>query len=120
MWFMKGKTEYELSSQLLKQLFEDEKIVKILHDCRQDSLALFYLLGIKLENVFDTSGMDIYIETIKNYEKNKGCAGGHMLKKVYDIKVPGLNTILDKWEAPKGINILKDSMKKIFSMENNR
>ncbi len=38
----------------LKALLEDKTVVKVIHDCRQDSAALFYQKGIKLENVFDT------------------------------------------------------------------
>mmetsp|Transcript_270 Transcript_270/g.608 ORF Transcript_270/g.608 Transcript_270/m.608 type:complete len:225 (+) Transcript_270:303-977(+) len=39
----------------LKGLFEDESVVKIVHDCRMDSDALWHHLGIKLANVHDTS-----------------------------------------------------------------
>ena len=38
----------------LKALLEDKTVVKVIHDCRQDSAALYYQKGIKLENVFDT------------------------------------------------------------------
>ena len=39
----------------VKQLFEHRDVVKIIHDCRMDSDALFHIHGIKLENVHDTS-----------------------------------------------------------------
>jgi exonuclease 3'-5' domain-containing protein 1 len=39
----------------VKDLFENKKIVKIIHDCRMDSDALYHLHGIKLQNVHDTS-----------------------------------------------------------------
>lgn len=42
-------------------MFEDPSRVKILHDCKQDSTALKYLMGIELNNVFDTSGMNIVL-----------------------------------------------------------
>ncbi len=44
--------------QSLKALLEDKTVVKVIHDCRQDSAALYYQKGyqkgIKLESVFDT------------------------------------------------------------------
>jgi len=39
----------------VKELFESDKVVKIIHDCRMDSDALFHSHGIKLANVHDTS-----------------------------------------------------------------
>lgn len=39
---------------ILKPILENEQIIKIIHDCRQDSDVLFNHLGIKLVNVFDT------------------------------------------------------------------
>ena len=39
----------------LKQMFEHDKVTKIIHDCRMDSDALYHLHGIKLTNVHDTS-----------------------------------------------------------------
>ena len=39
----------------VKELFEDAKVTKIIHDCRMDSDALFHLHDIKLNNVHDTS-----------------------------------------------------------------
>jgi len=48
-------------SNFLKILFEDPSRVKILHDCKQDTTALKFLLNIELKNVFDTSGMNIVL-----------------------------------------------------------
>lgn len=39
----------------VKRLFESDKIIKIIHDCRMDSDALFHRHGITLTNVHDTS-----------------------------------------------------------------
>ena len=79
-------------------------------------------MGIKLQNVFDTSGMDVYYnqKSIYENEKGKGMKGVHVLKKIYDVRVPGLNTILDYWKAPNGINVFKDSMKKKFGGGNRK
>lgn len=40
--------------QQLKSILEDLNVTKVMHDCRQDSAALFYQFGIKLHNVLDT------------------------------------------------------------------
>ena len=38
----------------LKQILEDDSVVKIMHDCREPAAAIYYQLQIKLCNVFDT------------------------------------------------------------------
>ena len=45
---------------LVKELFEDEKRMKIFHACTQDMVALTNCMGIESKGVFDTSGMDIF------------------------------------------------------------
>lgn len=42
------------AAAFLKQLLEDPRIVKVLHDCRQDAAALLVQKGISLRNVYDT------------------------------------------------------------------
>jgi len=39
----------------VKDLLEDANIIKIIHDCRMDSDALFHLHGIDIQNVHDTA-----------------------------------------------------------------
>mmetsp|Transcript_12525 Transcript_12525/g.26497 ORF Transcript_12525/g.26497 Transcript_12525/m.26497 type:complete len:278 (-) Transcript_12525:429-1262(-) len=39
----------------LKNLFENDTIVKVVHDCRMDADALYHLHGITVKNVHDTS-----------------------------------------------------------------
>lgn len=41
--------------QQVKRLVESNKVIKIIHDCRMDSDALYHLHGISLQNVHDTS-----------------------------------------------------------------
>lgn len=48
---------YLLIEKYLKIVFESDKTLKIMHACQQDSIALNYCMGIKIINVFDTSGM---------------------------------------------------------------
>ena len=38
----------------LKAILEGGSVTKVIHDCRQDSAALYYQFGIKLQNVLDT------------------------------------------------------------------
>lgn len=38
----------------LKSILEDENIIKVIHDCRNDSVNLWQQFGILLRNVFDT------------------------------------------------------------------
>lgn len=38
----------------LRLILEDKEVVKVMHDCRQDSAALFYQMGIRVQNIFDT------------------------------------------------------------------
>ena len=42
------------ATPFLKQLLENPKTVKVLHDCRQDAAALLVQKGISLRNVYDT------------------------------------------------------------------
>jgi len=42
------------ATPFLKQLMENPKVVKVLHDCRQDAAALLVQKGICLKNVYDT------------------------------------------------------------------
>jgi hypothetical protein len=48
---IKGKEEL---IQKIKPILESEKILKIIHDVRRDSEALFYQFSIKLNQIFDT------------------------------------------------------------------
>jgi ribonuclease D len=84
-------------------------MLKIMHACQQDSIALYSCLGIRLRNVFDTSGVDIYLEQLKNYKEMRefNYTFEHTLKKIHCTKTPGLNQILEKWAAPKGVNEYK-------------
>lgn len=50
------------------------------------------------------------------YENNTNIE--QTLKKIHNIKTPGLNQVLQKWDAPNGPNEYKEQMKKIFSEPN--
>jgi len=38
----------------LRQVLESDSIIKVMHDCGKPAAAVFYQLGIRLCNVFDT------------------------------------------------------------------
>lgn len=38
----------------LKQVLEDESVIKVMHDCRKPAAAIRYQLQIGLRSVFDT------------------------------------------------------------------
>jgi hypothetical protein len=44
----------EAAMNVLKSILEDESVEKIIHDCRQDSDALYHVHSIAFRNVFDT------------------------------------------------------------------
>ena len=45
----------------LKALLEDPAIVKVMHDCWQVSAALYYQMGIKLQNIYDTQARTVHL-----------------------------------------------------------
>jgi ribonuclease D len=45
----------------LKKILEDSRVVKIVHDVKMDSDALYHCLGIALSNVHDTQAWDLII-----------------------------------------------------------
>ena len=50
----------------LKKILEDINIIKIVHDCRQDSDALNTFYGIMLASVFDTSVYNMLISDVQS------------------------------------------------------
>eukprot|EP01080_Neovahlkampfia_damariscottae_P010351 gene10351-2765_t len=62
---IKGKEEI---IKILKPILENEKYLKIIHDVKRDSEALFYQFDIKLNQIFDTQLA--YSEIHKKEKKN--------------------------------------------------
>ena len=60
-----GSDFYHSEIQILKAILENRTIIKIVHDCRQDSDALYKFLNITLSGVFDTSIYDMEIRNMK-------------------------------------------------------
>ncbi|XP_014215546.1 uncharacterized protein LOC106644518 [Copidosoma floridanum] len=84
----------------LRKLLESDAVVKVMHDCRNDSVTLFYQYGITLANVFDTQAAHSVIEY-----QNTG-------KPVYKVKNATLNTLCEFYGAP--CNMLKEQVKNIY------
>ena len=47
----------ELAKKILRNVFANEKILKVFHDCRHDSLVIHEVLSTCIVNVFDTSAV---------------------------------------------------------------
>jgi len=48
----------------LRDLLEDNKVLKVLHDCRNDSRALWYQYGCYLNPIFDTQGIKRFLQSL--------------------------------------------------------
>jgi len=134
---------YKKVADFLKSLMEDSKICKVFHDGRKDSLALHLFLDACVSNVFDLSAVYMLIEFLERYKsqierfkeksggkkeeeekkdvlkellkaKNSNNNSGDILTFTDDINLPGLNEVLEKYEASHGINTLKYAMKSRF------
>ncbi|KAJ8664259.1 hypothetical protein QAD02_005921 [Eretmocerus hayati] len=84
----------------LQDLLQSESVIKVAHDCRNDSINLFYQYGITLVNVFDTQAAHSVIEY-----QNTG-------KPVYKVKSANLNALCEIYGAP--CNNLKEQLKNIY------
>lgn len=106
----------------LKNLLQNNQIIKVFHDCRKDSLALHLFLDNTCPTkVYDTACLHILIEQIKmNKAALKIKADSSLKEHIYKMETllwPGLNVVLSTYGAAHGINKLKESMKKRFNEE---
>ncbi|KAK0085449.1 hypothetical protein PV325_005224 [Microctonus aethiopoides] len=84
----------------LRKLLESPTVVKVIHDCRNDSVNLFNQFGITLKNVFDTQAAHAIIQC-----QDTG-------KPVDKVKNVNLNTLCEIYGAP--CNLLKGQLKYIY------
>jgi len=132
---------YEKMMDLMKDVMEDPNICKVFHDCRKDSVALHSHFKACPKNIFDVSGVYTFIENLERYlsfsnllhlkelneeakvEENqkkskKEELNEHdaleILRNLEDLKPPGLNDVLSRYNASHGINSLKHVMKNRF------
>jgi exonuclease 3'-5' domain-containing protein 1 len=84
----------------LGKLIQAETIVKVVHDCRNDSAALYHQHDVTITNVFDTQAAHAVLEL-----QQTG-------KPVYKVKNVSLNALCEQYNAP--LNPMKDQVKNIY------
>lgn len=84
----------------LKTLLENEQIIKVIHDCRNDSVNLYTQFHILLKNVFDTQSAHAVLQ----YQDHG--------KQVYKVKNISLNTLCELYNSPS--NPMKDQLKHVY------
>ncbi|KAF6200505.1 hypothetical protein GE061_004948 [Apolygus lucorum] len=84
----------------LQKLLESDKVVKVIHDCRNDSVNLYNQYGITLRNVFDTQAAHAVVQL--------QLTG----KPVYKVKNVSLNALCELYGAP--INPQKEALKALY------
>ncbi|EZA61909.1 hypothetical protein DMN91_006383 [Ooceraea biroi] len=84
----------------LQKLLEHKNVIKVIHDCRNDSVNLYNQYKITLTNVFDTQAAHAVLQF-----QETG-------KPVYKVKNVNLNTLCDHYGAP--CNPLKEQLKNIY------
>ncbi|CAK9832566.1 Egalitarian protein homolog [Anthophora retusa] len=84
----------------LQKLLEHNDVIKVIHDCRNDSINLYRQFQILLNNIFDTQAAHAVLQ----YQETG--------KPVYKVKNVNLNTLCDHYGAP--CNPLKEQLKNIY------
>ncbi|GAB4817298.1 hypothetical protein N2152v2_004344 [Parachlorella kessleri] len=84
----------DVLSLLEDKLLGNDKVVKVLHDCRKDCEALFYQHNIRLRNVWDTQVAHAMVQVLQSIAT--GASGAHDAR-----GAPiGLNPLLERYELP--------------------
>lgn len=84
----------------IKELLESESVVKIIHDCRNDSVNLHNQFEITLKNVFDTQAAHAVLQL-----QQQGVP-------VYKVKNLSLNALCELYNAP--MNPMKEQLKNVY------
>uniref|UniRef100_A0A1B6CQF4 3'-5' exonuclease domain-containing protein n=2 Tax=Clastoptera arizonana TaxID=38151 RepID=A0A1B6CQF4_9HEMI len=84
----------------LQRLLESDNVIKVIHDCRNDSVNLYNQFGITLRNVFDTQAAHAVLQL--------QLTG----KPVYKVKNISLNALCELYEAP--VNPIKEQLKNMY------
>ena len=93
----------ELLKTCLRPLFESEKIIKVIHDARNDSSCLYGRHGITLTNIFDTQVAHSIIQ-----QQNTG-------RPAYKAKYISLNNLCELYAGAEALNHpKKEQMKKVY------
>lgn len=89
----------------LRQLFESETIIKVVHDVRNLSVSLFNNFGIKLQNVFDTQAGHLIVQ-----QQSTG-------KPATSVKTLSLFTLSKHYGGPNLNPKMKDRLHKIYKKD---
>ncbi|KAI1287470.1 piRNA biogenesis protein EXD1 [Halotydeus destructor] len=92
----------DLMTGCLKRLFESNGVVKVIHDCRNDSAALHFQYGIQMQSVFDTQ-----VAYAVYQQQTLG-------KPAYKTKFVSLSTLCEIFRGGLVVNPKKDTMKKNY------
>lgn len=84
----------------LRQLLESPQVIKIIHDCRNDSVTLHRQFNITLQSVFDTQAA----HAVLTFQETG--------RPVYKAKSVALNALCEYYNAP--INPIKEQLKNIY------
>ncbi|RZC37667.1 uncharacterized protein BDFB_011183 [Asbolus verrucosus] len=84
----------------LKKLLESADVIKIVHDCRNDSVNLYNQYNITLRTVFDTQAA----HAVLTFQETG--------RPVYKAKSVALNALCECYGAP--VNPMKDQLKNIY------
>ncbi|KAF5290110.1 hypothetical protein FQA39_LY14891 [Lamprigera yunnana] len=84
----------------LRKILESPDIIKIIHDCRNDSVNLYQQFNITLQSVFDTQAA----HSLLTYQESG--------RAVYKAKSIALNALCEYYNAP--INPMKEQLKNIY------
>ncbi|XP_063388564.1 egalitarian protein homolog [Cydia fagiglandana] len=84
----------------IKDLLESENVIKIIHDCRNDSVNLHNQFEITLKNVFDTQAAHAVLQL------QQQCVP------VYKVKNLSLNALCELYNAP--MNPMKEQLKNVY------
>lgn len=84
----------------IKDLLESENVIKIIHDCRNDSVNLHNQFEIILKNVFDTQAAHAVLQL-----QQLGVP-------VYKVKNLSLNALCELYNAP--MNPMKEQLKNVY------
>jgi len=106
----------DLAKKLLRNIFANETILKVFHDCRHDSLVIHEILGTCIVNIFDTSAVETLKNQLHRYKQanNEGQAKVAIADNNY-VRTWGLNDVLKRYNASHGVNIHKDRFHSMWS-----
>jgi len=92
-----------MTQGLLSSLIESKEIIKVCHDCKNDSAALNLGWNVKLDNVFDTQAAHAVLQL-----QETG-------KAVHKVKTVSLNAMCENYELPS--NPFKELVKTIYKRD---